>query len=162
MKEKIFCDINLCLGCKSCELACAVEHSQSKSLFNAVFEEIVPRTRKKVQAVLTDAGDRAIALSCRHCEDAQCVIACMAGAMFKDEEGDTVHDADKCVGCGMCIMVCPFGGITRQKGLVLKCDMCPDIEGSYACVNACPTGALFVGTLEEFEKRLNKRYKKAK
>ncbi|MFC1725111.1 4Fe-4S dicluster domain-containing protein [candidate division KSB1 bacterium] len=161
MKEKVFCDISLCLGCKSCELACAVEHSESRSLFEAVFEELAPRTRKKVQAV-SSAGERAIAVSCGHCETAQCVIACMAGAMFKDEDGKTVHNPEKCVGCGMCIMVCPLGVITRQKNLILKCDMCPDLDKRYACVDACQTGALFAGTAEEFEKRLKKRREKVK
>ena len=122
----------------------------------------MPRTRKKVQAVVTGERERAIAVSCSHCETAQCVISCMAGAMFKDEEGNTVHNAEKCVGCCMCIMVCPLGVITMQKNHALKCDRCPDLEESYACVAACPTGALFVGTLEEFEKRLKKRREKVK
>jgi carbon-monoxide dehydrogenase iron sulfur subunit len=74
--------------------------------------------------------------------------------MYKDEEGFTRHDADKCVGCWMCIMVCPFGAISRQESVALKCDLCPDREDSFACVEACPTNALFVGTWDEFKEKL--------
>jgi carbon-monoxide dehydrogenase iron sulfur subunit len=153
MVKKIFCDIQICLGCRSCELACAVEHSKSKTLFEGIKEVPLPRSRKKVESV----GNRSLAVACCHCELAPCVQACMAGSMYKDEEGKTIHNEEKCVGCGMCIMVCPFGVITRQKNIVLKCDLCPDLDNIYACVEACPTGALFVGTVEEFEERTNKR-----
>jgi len=148
--EKIFCDIRKCLGCKSCEIACAVEHSASKNIFQAIMEEKKPRQR----VVVRSTSKEPFPLRCRHCEDAPCVQACMSGAMYKDEQGVTRHDPDKCVGCWMCIMVCPFGAISRQENLALKCDLCPDREDSFACVEACPTNALFVGTWEEFKKKL--------
>ncbi len=152
---KIFCDVQLCLGCKSCELACAVEHSKSKELFKAIKEDPPSRNRRKVQAVENER----LSISCHHCDPAPCAQACMAGSMYKDEEGNTAHDEEKCVGCGMCIMVCPFGVISRQRKIVLKCDLCPDIEDDYACVKACPTKALFVGTVDEFKKRLKQKRK---
>ncbi len=81
----------------------------------------------------------------------------MSGAMYKDKKtGETKHDKDKCVGCWMCIMSCPFGVLTRQKQdkIVVKCDLCADRDVP-ACVEACPTGALLFGTLKEFEKKLS-------
>jgi carbon-monoxide dehydrogenase iron sulfur subunit len=34
----------------------------------------------------------------------------MTGAMSRDEKtGAVLHDQEKCVGCWMCVMVCPFG-----------------------------------------------------
>jgi carbon-monoxide dehydrogenase iron sulfur subunit len=82
----------------------------------------------------------------------------MSGALYKDEKGATLHDKDKCVGCWMCIMVCPFGAIERRisERIAIKCDLCPDRE-ELACVSACPTGALFAGTITEFQKKVKKR-----
>jgi len=151
--KKIYCDIKKCLGCGSCEIACAIEHSKSKNLNKAIKEEPSPIKRRKAQFIATGA---AISTGCYHCEDAPCVAACMSGAMYKDKEtGQTKHDKDKCVGCWMCIMSCPFGALTRQKEekLVLKCDLCPDRDVP-ACVEACPTGALFLGTEKEFKEKI--------
>jgi carbon-monoxide dehydrogenase iron sulfur subunit len=155
---KIYCDITKCVGCRSCEIACAVEHSQGKNIFSAIKESPIPKKRVKTQNV----ADKIISLHCQHCEDAPCVKACMSGALYKDEKtGATVQNKDKCVGCWMCVMVCPFGAVLRdiESHVAVKCDLCPDRD-DYACVLSCPTGALFVGTKEEFEKKLKK--KKAK
>ncbi len=151
--KKIYCDIKKCLGCGSCEIACAVEHSKSKKISEAIAEEPIPIKRRKAQFI-TDSV--AISTGCHHCEDAPCVAACMSGAMSKDKKSvQTKHDKDKCVGCWMCIMTCPFGALARQKEekIVLKCDLCPDRDAP-ACVEACPTGALFMGTLKEFKGNL--------
>lgn len=147
---KIYCDIRKCIGCKSCEIACAVEHSKSKDIFAAVGERPLPKRRVKAEVV----GLKIISLHCQHCEDALCVQACMSGALSKDKKtGATLHDKDKCVGCWMCVMSCPFGAIVRDidNHIAVKCDLCPDRD-DYACVAACPTGALFAGSEEEFKK----------
>lgn len=151
-KRKVFCDITKCLGCKACEIACAVEHSTTKDLFLAIGESPKPVNRRDVQT----AKDKVVSIGCRHCEEAACVDACMSGSMYKDPEtGLTMHDEEKCVGCWMCVMTCPFGviRIETERKIALKCDLCPDKE-TPTCVEACPTKALFVGTAEEFEKRL--------
>ena len=38
--KKLYYDVKKCLGCRSCEIACAVAHSQSKELFKALKEEV--------------------------------------------------------------------------------------------------------------------------
>jgi Fe-S-cluster-containing dehydrogenase component len=55
-------------------------------------------------------------------------------------------------------MVCRFG-LLAPTLVVAKCDYCPDREGRptrarYACVEACPTDALFVGEYEDFREFL--------
>lgn len=155
---KIYCDITKCIGCRSCEIACAVEHSLSKDIFSAIREKPLAKKRVKTENV----GNKIISLHCQHCEDAPCIKACMSGALSKDEKtGATLHDKDKCVGCWMCVMVCPFGTIVQdiENHIAVKCDLCPDRE-DFACVAACPTGALFVGTKEELERKIKE--KKAK
>ncbi len=136
---RVICDNERCLACKACEIACAVQHSAAKSLAG-VFEE-PPRVRV---SRLPEA--RGLPLRCMQCEEAPCVMACMSGALQRDAETGLVkHDADKCVGCWMCVMVCPFGGVRplRSRGVVTKCDLCEG-EETPACVAACPTHALSV------------------
>lgn len=157
---KIYCDIRKCVGCRSCELACAVEHSKAKSVFAAIKEAPLPKKRVNTQKL----GGKIISLHCQHCEDAACIKACMSGALSKDEKtGATLQDKDKCVGCWMCVMSCPFGAIVQdvEQHIAVKCDLCPDRE-DFACVVACPTGALFVGTEEEFKNKLKKKKARSK
>lgn len=150
---KIFCDIRKCAACKACELACAVEHSKSKVLYAAIKELPIPKKRRQIEA----SGSKTLSVGCQHCADALCVAACMSGALSKDASGATVQDKEKCVGCWMCIMACPFGAIERriEERVAIKCDLCPDRD-DYACVAACPTHALFAGTLDEFKKKIKK------
>jgi carbon-monoxide dehydrogenase iron sulfur subunit len=136
----ILCRIEKCLGCRSCEIACGIEHSKSKDLLQCLLELPLPRQRRSVESL---PGIN-VSNACRHCEPAPCVSACMSGSMYKEKNGATLHDKDRCVGCWMCVMVCPFGAISRQERLALKCDLCPDREDEYACVEACPTGALCI------------------
>ena len=145
--KRIFCRVEKCLGCKTCELACAIEHSESKRLVEAMEESVAPTRRIRVELV-DDKGaltrHRTLALQCRYCENPVCVQACISGAIRRDEEtGEVRINADTCVGCWSCIMVCPFGGLIRHEGVhrVVKCDHCPDRQ-TPACVEACPTHAL--------------------
>jgi carbon-monoxide dehydrogenase iron sulfur subunit len=147
MKE-IFVRLDRCVGCHACELACVVEHSAAKSLFAAIGEMPVPRKRLYVEQVL----ERKLPLLCRHCEEAPCVQACRTGAVSQDALTRIVtHDPEKCIGCWMCAMVCPYGVIGRQleRRIAVKCDRCPDLEVP-ACVAACPTKALVYAEEEEF------------
>ena len=149
--KKIYCNIKKCLGCGSCEIACAVEHSKAKELNDTISESPLPIKRRRAEFVEENV---AISTGCQHCDNAACVTACMSGAMYKEAKtGLTQHDRDKCVGCWMCIMSCPFGAITREKQekQVVKCDLCPDRDKP-ACVEACPTRALSLGTFKEFKK----------
>ncbi|HHW28832.1 MAG TPA: 4Fe-4S dicluster domain-containing protein [Syntrophomonadaceae bacterium] len=148
MKE-VQVDVGRCIGCKSCEIACAVEHSTSKELFGAIFEATPPRKRIFVQ----DAGEKCVPVNCRHCEEAFCVRVCPTGAMYR-KGALVLHKRNLCIGCGFCELACPFGAITRSPGskLVTKCDLCPD-RNIPACVSACPTNALSFITPEEAQRK---------
>ncbi len=147
MKE-IFVRLDRCVGCHTCEIACAVEHSQSKNLFSAISEHPVPRRRLFVEWV---APGQKIPVLCRHCTDAPCMHACISGAIRRTPEGVVLTDTDKCIGCWTCVMVCPYGVIGRHPEMqrAYRCDRCPDREVP-ACVASCPTRALVYRTVEEF------------
>lgn len=151
----ILVDLERCMGCRNCEIYCAVQHSLSGQLFAAVSERPLPVSR--VVVVASDAFP--LPVQCRHCEDAQCVNACPSGALRKDAATGVVkHDRDKCIGCYMCAMVCPFGAVIPEKGVksVLKCDRCPDSDMP-ACVRSCLTGALRFVELDELVGKVGKR-----
>lgn len=161
--KKIFCDVTKCIACRTCELACAVEHSTTKDLFLAMLER--PRPRKRAFVHFIERGV-SHSMACQHCEDAPCIEACMSSCISKDRlTGKVDIDRSRCVACWMCIMACPFGVISREssdKKKCVKCDLCPD-RPSPACVDACPTRTLSYETRDEFSRRIksaNKVYER--
>lgn len=156
-KQRLFVDQSRCLGCKTCELRCAVERSSvSKTLTEAVHEKILPRPRVYVQW----DGEKSTPIQCRHCEDAPCVEICSTGAMKRDQEsGCTYVDGEHCISCWMCIMVCPYGVIAPavEKHAADKCDQCFQMAEPY-CLAACPTRALQLLTPDEYAKQLKQKH----
>ena len=151
MNKSIFAFVEKCVACKGCEIACAVEHSQSRSLASAQSETPRPRPRVRVQA----AGAFSYPSRCQHCQEAACISACPMGAMTRNVgTGAVTVDQHRCVGCWMCVMVCPFGGVSADPAMkkAHKCDLCPErtTQGlDPACVAACPTKAMIFATPEE-------------
>ncbi len=154
MTKVIMVDIERCLACKSCEIACAVVHSQTKLLEEAIAESPKPRKRVTVEA----AGEFGVPIQCRHCEAPLCIEICPTGAIQRQsEESPVVVDKDLCIGCKLCMLICPFGvlQIGPEGRAIIKCDMCLERmeEGQEpACVEACPTKALRLVSLQEVTK----------
>jgi phenylglyoxylate dehydrogenase beta subunit len=91
---------------------------------------------------LPEVGFHSIVV-CNQCSNPKCAEICPTGAISKNETNGTVTiDSDKCVGCGLCTLVCPYGGIyydyTQEKSF--KCDRC--LEEAPQCAVACPYGVL--------------------
>ena len=157
--KTVFVNPERCIGCKQCQIACAVEHSQSKALYEAVFEEPKPRPR-----VLVAPGlylDTSFPNKCRHCDPAPCMTVCPTGAIRCDLSTSIVFvDEQKCIACAMCAMVCPFDVITfypssLNKLAAIKCDHCIERQNRGevpACVEACKVGALVFGDINELVK----------
>ncbi len=160
MSDLLVVDRQKCLGCHSCELACAVEHSRSKNLYTAIREKPLPRRRVEVEHY----GGSNLPLQCRHCEDAPCVRVCPTKALFREDEGEAVLVEDSlCIGCKWCLLACPFGVITldqRSKAIV-KCDLCQDRAAGKkppACAESCPTGALQFTSAPEYTAKKRKDF----
>jgi len=162
MDKVIAINIEKCLACKSCEIACAVVHSESKVLQEAIEESPKPQRMVTVEP----AGEYGVPIQCRHCEAGPCIEICPTGAIQRpDEESPVVIDPDLCIGCKLCMLICPFGvlKIGKEGRAIIKCDMCYELlrEGEPpACVQACPTKALQLVSLEELTK--SKRQKASK
>lgn len=157
----VFADPERCLGCHGCELACAVAHSGT-GLHHAALSGLTLRARNRVVA----AGGVMMPVQCRQCEDAPCAAACPTGAMLQ-ESGQVGVREKNCVGCKVCVMVCPFGAISVKHeggepeggrtngGIARKCDLCAGTGREVpACVEGCPTKALSLVDLEEYRQSL--------
>ena len=96
------------------------------------------------------------AIACNQCGEPACEENCPTGAIRKElDDGIVRINQAKCLGCGLCSLVCPYGGIhynpeTRQ---VFKCDLC---SGDPECVNACPEGLISSMRSREVVKYLKK------
>lgn len=158
----VFVNPERCIGCHQCEFACAVEHSQSKDPFAALFEEPGPHPRIHVEVGPTPTTS--FPNRCRHCQPAPCQQVCPTGAIYRDQDADLVLlDAGRCIACAMCAIVCPFDALTFHPApangdgvpralVAFKCDGCVERVRAGrvpACVEACKTDALVYGELND-------------
>lgn len=157
----ILIDTTRCIGCRSCELACAQTYGlpipdiEDESVF-----EKERRTTETQWTVVnrynTDKGIVYAVKRCMHCNQAACVASCLVKAMQKRPQGPVTWDPN-CMGCKMCAFSCPFDKAILEAHSpaprIRKCFMCWDTrltKGEIpACVEACPTDALLFGTRRE-------------
>jgi anaerobic carbon-monoxide dehydrogenase iron sulfur subunit len=140
--KRIYTIEDACIGCHLCEVGCITEHSQSKDPVRAfLHEQLRPISRCTVEEL--DGGVISLSTTCRHCDEPDCLRACISGAIQKNDAGVVRIDTEQCVGCWSCVMACPYGAVQRNltKKKANKCDLCPDRK-SPACVDACPNRAL--------------------
>ena len=139
--KRVYADEKWCLGCHLCEYNCAFANSNQKYMAIALKDKtIYPKIH-----VEEAGGNSSItyALSCRHCSDPICVKSCISGALSKND-GVVQIDQDKCIKCFTCMLVCPYGAISKgENQVVQKCELClSNTCGSPACVSGCPNNAL--------------------
>ncbi|MBX2881177.1 MAG: 4Fe-4S dicluster domain-containing protein [Granulosicoccus sp.] len=134
MTDALILNADLCTSCLQCEMACSFEN---EGQFNPA--------HSRIKVFEFEHGRRSIPYTCTQCEEAWCMKACPTNAITINAElGTKVVNDDKCVGCKVCTMACPYGTINfnSSSGKVIKCDLC---DGNPACVEACPTGAITYG-----------------
>ena len=89
---------------------------------------------------------------CNQCENPPCVQVCPVGATYQTPDGVVLVDDKWCIGCGYCIMACPYGVrfFHPAHHVADKCNFCYHriTKGmKTACVDACPFGARQIGNL---------------
>lgn len=153
MNKMLDIDIGNCTGCHVCELMCSFHHHG----------EFNPR-KARIHTTVLLHDEVAIPIVCSQCEDAWCERICPVGAISAGvlpESGARVLqvDAEKCVGCRMCALACPFGNIeVGALGYAEKCDLC---GGDPLCVQFCPRGALRFGETVDIEAEKRDKWAKA-
>jgi formate dehydrogenase iron-sulfur subunit len=158
-------DIDLCIGCKACEVSCKEWNDlPAESTWNfgsyQSHEDLTASTWDLMRFNEVDLEDGGLAWlikkdSCLHCEEPGCLLACPApGAIVQYENGIVDFDQSKCIGCQYCVAGCPFDipRFDEETQKVYKCTMCVDRVGNGqepACVKSCPTGSIKFGSREE-------------
>jgi len=175
-------DTYKCIGCGFCVKACKIENeipfeaNVSRTWVEryiltkdgAVFADTPQEARNGFTSRLIDLGegrvkdipqekiDKAFFVPklCNQCEKPPCVQVCPVGATYKTAEGVTLVDRKWCIGCGYCIMACPYGMRFFHPLLHVaeKCTFCYhriQKELKPACVQACPAGARRIGNIKD-------------
>ena len=129
-------DPSRCIGCRSCESACA--ECETHRGYPMIHVDYLDRSH----TIAT------VPMVCMHCDEPACAQVCPADAIKKDEDG-IVHSSLKprCIACSNCVLACPFGipkMMTRFEQM-MKCDMCYDRTSAGKrpmCATVCPSQAL--------------------
>ena len=133
----LYLDLNRCIYCRACEVACEREHNGISRIFVTLVDPTQP-----------------VPVACRHCEKHPCLEACPVQAIEVTEGKAVIIHTTKCISCGLCVIACPFGVIELDKGgkIAEKCDLCNHRlrDGRLpACVLTCPARCIRYGELEE-------------
>lgn len=154
-------DLERCIGCKSCEAACKLEHG------------LGPAERRNRVVWLGDDASVSdsrpsldfLTLTCQQCERPACVRACPVNpkAISKDSNSGIVQVIeDRCVGCGECVVACPYGamGFDAVGQHAVKCDLCVERRSggvkTTACQSVCPARAIRFGEVDELARQSEK------
>lgn len=175
-------DANKCIGCGLCVQACKLENGvplEANASRTWVERYVVTRDgtvhadaphagRDGFTTSLIDIGEGRTAVvrdediqkaffipkTCNHCDNAPCVQVCPVGATYQTADGVVLVDRDVCIGCGYCIMACPYGARFYHPvyKTAEKCTFCYHrlAKGMKpACEVACPMGVRRVCNTED-------------
>ena len=166
----VLVDTTNCVGCRSCELACAEANKLPDPPADVDFAALRSTGPDQFtvinQGTVKSAGgdDRFAKSQCMHCVEPACVAGCVVRALEKKKDGPVIYHADRCLGCRYCMVACPFGvpkyEYAKAVPIVRKCTFCAErqAEGKPpACADACPNGALVFGKRSELIEEAKKR-----
>ena len=93
---------------------------------------------------------------CNQCDNPACVQVCPVGATYQTDDGVVLVDREWCIGCGYCIMACPYGVrfFHPVHKVAEKCNFCYHriTKGlDPACVQSCAFGARRIANLRDPE-----------
>ncbi len=169
MRYGLAIDLNRCVGCYSCAMACKSEHATTRGIW---WNKVLARETSEYPNALL----MYVPMACMHCDNPPCVKACPTGASHKREDGVVVIDSTICIGCRYCMSACPYnarsfyeadetyypgrgpspfeiqGAAQHLNGTVEKCNLCAELidQGLQpACVEVCPAYARFFGDLDD-------------
>lgn len=153
-------DMDKCLGCKACTLACKVENNVDYDVFYNRMTSMGP------VGEFPHLDYFYFPRQCQQCADPECVKVCPTKATYQTEDGIVLVDQDKCFGCQYCIWACPYGARTKNSrtGMVEKCMLCAhrDLEHGEqpACVVSCEGNCRFFGDIDDPQSEIAQYYAK--
>lgn len=93
-------DLRKCVGCGACAVVCGRTNKISTNLWRRVVDCGVSAPPERERTCLP--------MSCMHCDDPPCLSVCPTKATFQHPNGIVDIDETLCVGCGYCILACPY------------------------------------------------------
>jgi tetrathionate reductase subunit B len=141
-------DLERCIGCHACSVACKVENSVSLGHFRT---KVHYHDFSGLDAVGKRTLKRAFLPSlCMQCVDAPCLKACPTESISRDADGVVRIDAASCDRSRDCIAACPYGAIHIDPVAQVadKCDFCShrlEVGMEPACVEVCPAEVFAFG-----------------
>ena len=107
-------DMQKCVGCGACALACKTENSTQGSKQGQTFNWADFYLRE--EGTFPDIHAETIPVRCNHCSDAACVQGCpKPKALYKSEEGLTLYNFKYCIQCRRCQSVCPYSALDVNR-----------------------------------------------
>ncbi|WP_135823334.1 4Fe-4S dicluster domain-containing protein [Halorussus ruber] len=95
-------DLQKCVGCDSCTVACKAENRTPPGVsYNVVMEE--------EHGEFPNVTRTNVPRPCMQCENPPCVQVCPVSATYKMDNGVVNVDYDRCIGCRYCMIACPYG-----------------------------------------------------
>jgi anaerobic dimethyl sulfoxide reductase subunit B (iron-sulfur subunit) len=150
-----------CVGCKACIIACKDKYDLPLGeKYRRVYDYGGGSWDVGADGVVTPNGVfvYSVSVACMHCMAPACIAACPVEAIVKREDGVVSINPETCIGCGSCVIVCPFAVpyMSDITGVAHKCDFCRDAidKGENpACVDACIMRSLDFGDIDELKSK---------
>jgi len=153
-------------GCYNCFLACRDEYcgndyppySLAQPYTGHFWMRIIEKERGKYPKVKVAYTP----LPCMHCDDALCIKAAYNGEIYRRPDGIVIIDPEKAKGQKQLLSSCPYRVIywNEEKNIPQKCTFCAHLLDAGwkepRCVEACPTGALAFGDLDDPNSEVSK------
>ncbi|MEM3550882.1 MAG: 4Fe-4S dicluster domain-containing protein [Candidatus Bathyarchaeia archaeon] len=166
-KWTMIVDVSKCNGCYNCFLACKDEFWNNDY---PPYSMAQPRHGHQWIRILTKEHGQYphvrvayMPITCMHCDEAPCIENAKNNAVYKRPDGVVIIDPEKAYNQKQILDTCPYKAIfwNEEKKLPQKCTLCAHLLDKGwkepRCVQACPTGALIFGDLENSKSDVYKK-----